>query len=303
MYHYVREIKKSKFPNLRGLEFSDFKKQINFFKKKFNILNQNSFIKIIQSRKIPKKPSILLTFDDGYHDHYKYVFPYLLKEKISGIFYPCIESIRQKKILNVNMIHFILEKEKDKKKILDLINFYLFKFYNSNLDNYNLKKIKLHSRYDDKTTILIKRLLQNFLPEKIRTKILTNIFNDIVDIDKLDFCKELYLNKEQIKEMSDNKMNFGIHGNNHTWLQYLNKKEQEKEIIKSKLFFERNNINKKNLSLCYPYGSFNKVTLSIAKKEGVKFAFTTQNGGVNQNNIEDIYTLPRVDTNELKNFN
>ena len=31
MYHYVREIKKSKYPNLNGLEFIDFKKQIDFF--------------------------------------------------------------------------------------------------------------------------------------------------------------------------------------------------------------------------------------------------------------------------------
>ena len=31
MYHYVREIKNSKFPNLKGLEFEDFKKQINYF--------------------------------------------------------------------------------------------------------------------------------------------------------------------------------------------------------------------------------------------------------------------------------
>jgi hypothetical protein len=206
MYHYVREIKKSKFPNLKGLEFSEFKKQINFFKEKFYLLNQNSFMEIIKSKKIPKKPCILLTFDDGYHDHYKYVFPYLVKKKISGIFYPCIASIKQKRILDVNMVHFILEKENNKKKIIDLINFYLFKFYNSNLNNYNLNKIELHSRYDDKLTILIKRLLQNFLPEKIRTKILTNIFHDIVDIDKLNFCKELYLNKEQIKEMSDNKL-------------------------------------------------------------------------------------------------
>ena len=33
MYHYVREIKKSKYPNLKGLEFSDFKKQINYFRR------------------------------------------------------------------------------------------------------------------------------------------------------------------------------------------------------------------------------------------------------------------------------
>jgi hypothetical protein len=229
------------------------------------------------------------------------VFPYLVKKKISGVFYPCIASIKQKRILDVNMVHFILEKENNKKKIIDLINFYLFKFYNSNLNNYNLNKIELYSRYDDKLTILIKRLLQNFLPEKMRTKILTNIFHDIVDIDKLNFCKELYLNKKQIKEMSDNKMNFGIHGYNHVWWQYLNKKEQEKEMSKSKLFFERNNINKNNLSLCYPYGSFNKVTIDIAKKEDIKFAFTTKNGAINENNIDNIYTLPRVDTNEFRN--
>ena len=301
MYHYVREIKKSRYPNLKGLEFSDFKKQIKFFKERFDLLNQDSFMEIVKSKKIPKKPSILLTFDDGYYDHYKYVLPYLMKEKISGIFYPTINAIKQKKILDVNMIHFILEKEIDSKKILDLINFYLFKFYRSNLKNYDLKKIKLHSKYDDKITILVKRLLQNFLPEKIRTKILTNIFHDIVDIDKSDFCKELYLSKNQIKEMSDNKMNFGIHGNDHSWWEFLNKNEQEKEIVKSKSFFESNNINKKNLTICYPYGSFNRQTINIAKREGIKFGFTTKTGAVRQNNIDDIYTFPRFDTNDFKN--
>ena len=33
MYHYVREIKNSKYPKLKGLEFKKFKDQINFFKK------------------------------------------------------------------------------------------------------------------------------------------------------------------------------------------------------------------------------------------------------------------------------
>ena len=37
MYHYVREIKKSKNPNLKGLEFNDFKKQIKYFLKNYNI--------------------------------------------------------------------------------------------------------------------------------------------------------------------------------------------------------------------------------------------------------------------------
>ena len=81
MYHYVREIKNSKYPNLKGLEFKNFKNQINFFLRNFNILSDDDFKEILSNKKIPSKPSIILTFDDGYIDHYKYVYPYLRKKK------------------------------------------------------------------------------------------------------------------------------------------------------------------------------------------------------------------------------
>ena len=81
MYHYVREIKKSKYPNIKGLEFADFKRQIDFFIKNFDVLNNDDFIEIIKKGKIPKKKSVLLTFDDGYNDHWKFVYPYLKKKK------------------------------------------------------------------------------------------------------------------------------------------------------------------------------------------------------------------------------
>ena len=55
MYHYVREIKKSKYPNIKGLEFEDFKKQINYFLNNFNILSNDDFTEIIKTKKIPKK--------------------------------------------------------------------------------------------------------------------------------------------------------------------------------------------------------------------------------------------------------
>ena len=128
-YHYVREIKKSKFPNINGLEFKEFKKQINYFIKNFNILNNDQFCEVlINKNKISKKKSVLLTFDDGYYDHYKYVFPYLNEKKISGIFYPPINIIKNNSMLDVNKIHFILEREQNRKKILKMI-FDLFKMY------------------------------------------------------------------------------------------------------------------------------------------------------------------------------
>lgn len=39
MYHYVRDLANSRFPQIRGLDYSLFKKQIEFFKPKLSGCN------------------------------------------------------------------------------------------------------------------------------------------------------------------------------------------------------------------------------------------------------------------------
>ncbi len=300
MYHYVREIKKSKFPNLKGLEFYEFKKQINHFIKNFNVISHIDLVEILFTKKIPKKKSVLLTFDDGYNDHWKYVFPFLKKKKISGCFYPPVQVIKEKKVLDVNKIHFILDKEQNRDKILNLIFKYTKKYFGKNKNHLNLKNINLKSRFDDKKTILIKRLLQNHLPTEIRKKITDKIFEEILDVKESDFAKTLYMNTRQIKEMYKNNMGFGSHGDNHLWWQYLDYKNQFKEIKNSVQFFKKNNIYDSNFSVCFPYGSFNSQTIKILKDFEIKFALTTQLGSLNKKNINQKYFLPRYDTNDFK---
>ena len=54
MYHYVREINKSNYPNLKGLEYKLFVKQVNYLSKKFNILSYDNFIEIINKKNSKK---------------------------------------------------------------------------------------------------------------------------------------------------------------------------------------------------------------------------------------------------------
>ena len=54
----------------------------NNFEKIFNIIEFDDALDILGSNKKYKKPFLLLTFDDGYIEHYKYVLPFLLKKKI-----------------------------------------------------------------------------------------------------------------------------------------------------------------------------------------------------------------------------
>ena len=301
MYHYVREIKKSKFQNLKGLEFKDFKKQINFFIKHFNIISHNDLVEILQTKKIPKKKSILLTFDDGYIDHWKYVFPYLREKRITGNFYPPVQVIKNNKVLDVNKIHFILEKELDKKKILKSIFKYTNKYLNKDENSLNLNKIETKNRYDDKETVIIKRLLQSHLPLKIREKITNKLFNEIVSHSEESFSKKLYMDTKNIKEMFSNKMSFGSHGNNHYWWENLSNHDQERELKTSINFFKSIKVYDSNFSVCYPYGSYNLNTIKMIKKNNIKFALTTKVGSLNKKNIRYNFELPRHDTNDFKN--
>jgi len=300
MYHYVRNIKKSKYPNLKGLEFSDFRKQIFYLKKNFNILSNNQFIEILNSRKIPKKKSILLTFDDGYRDHFEYVFPFLKKQDVSAVFYPPIMCVRNKAVLDVNKIHFILAKEENRDKILDLIFLYVKKILNKNPQQIGIEKINLLSRYDDKKTILIKILLQHHLPLPYRKKIVDKIFKHIVNYSEEEFSKILYMNKNNIQELYKNNFSIGSHGYNHYWWEKINKNEQEMEIKKSINYFKKIKVFDKNFSVCYPYGSYNLQTLNLLKKYKIKFALTTRVGSINKKNIKKVYELPRFDTNDFK---
>ena len=77
---------------------------------------------------------------------------------------------------------------------------------------------------------MIKRLLQHFLPNKIREKILNSLFKKIVNEEINQFSKKLYMNKNHIKEMSKNNMTFGSHGTYHVnELEYLDFSQQKRD--------------------------------------------------------------------------
>ena len=304
MFHYVRE-KEKKYPNLKILEFSKFKSQIDFLCKNYNILSKKKFLEIIHSKKLPRKPSILLTFDDGYKDHYDYVFPYLLKKKITASFYVPVNPITNKIVLDVNKIQFILSLGRDPKKIINNIDNFLIKksLRKLDLDKIHRKILKdgTISPYDDKYTNLIKRVLQYILPKKIRLEVIRYLLEDSIKITEKEFSQKLYLNKKEIIEMHNYGMDFGSHGLAHEYLGKISKKKQENEIFKSKLFFKELGLNTKNFSISYPYGSYNNYTLKILSKAKYKYGFIDGYGTINSTNIEDKFLFPRIDTNMILN--
>lgn len=306
MYHYVRELKHSMFPEIKGLDISLFNEQLKYLNKHYTFITMELIIDAIDNNtKLPEN-SVLLTFDDGYSDHFKYVFPVLDKYKIQGTFFAPVKAITQHEVLDVNKIHFILASEPDKTKIISEIKSELNKYSKLfNLLDFSeyYKKLAFPNRFDTADVIFIKRLLQVELNEDVRKIITNNLFNKIVGINEEAFSRDLYMDVEQLQCMQRNGMHIGSHGYDHYWLGHLDKETQKSEIIKSLDFLKEIGCDINNWTMCYPFGNYNDITLDLLKEFKCKLAVTTEVkiATLSDNNR---FTLPRLDTNDLpKSFN
>lgn len=296
-YHYVRPIKNSKYPNLKGLELNKFVNQLDLLQKKFHIINYDDLCALIKKKKKNyfNKDLCVLTFDDGYKDCIKYVLPELKKRNLSALFFPTVNSSEKKQILDVNKIQFLLAKQKSTKKIYDIIYQNLPTPEIKEIKNYKKKFINKHP-YDSKNISFLKSLLSNFFYSK---KILDILFKKFVTKNFRKFAQNLYLSKNDLINLHKNGMFIGCHGTNHIHLNQIKKNEINREISNNILFLKKLKIFKKDWIMCYPYGSYNKSTISIIKKKKC-FLGLTINAGINYLNKINKYEIKRIDCNEVR---
>jgi hypothetical protein len=184
MYHYVREIKNSAFSEIKGLEFSLFKEQLDFLSRHYNFITTEQLIQSIDGLYHLPPKAVLLTFDDGYTDHFDYVLPELVKRKIQGSFYIPAKTILDSKILDVNKIHFILAKTQNMqlliKRSFELIET-LKGAHKVESYDYYLGKLACASRFDSAEVVFFKSLFQRELNFELRNAVLNKLFEVVLN--------------------------------------------------------------------------------------------------------------------------
>jgi len=306
MYHYVRDLKHSRYSEIKGLDINLFKEQIAFLNKNYNVVRMEDVIAASSGDEILPPHAALLTFDDAYSDHFNNVYPVLKNLNIQGSFYAPVKAITEHRVLDVNKIHFILASTPHDKMnaLLNEIRLLLINYQEEyNLESYDFyyEKLAKSNRFDTADIIFIKRLLQVELPEELRKYMTNYLFEKIVDVEESTFSRELYMSLDQIKCMVNQGMHVGSHGYDHYWLGSLSKEKQEFEIEKSMDFIECIGGDINNWTICYPYGNYNQDTIDIIKSKGCKIGLTTSVSiaSVGPGMGDNIYKLPRLDTNDL----
>jgi len=303
MYHFVRELQYTKYPEIKALLTADFKEQLLYMQKHYQFVTIQDCIDAVYSGNSEALPSnaIVLTFDDAYIDHFSTVFPLLEEKGIQGCFFPPAKAILDHKVLNVNKIHFILAAAPDVQHLIrdvyDCLDNYRSE-YSLKSNDYYFSKLGIASRLDPKEIIFIKRLLQVELEEKLRDIIVDELFKRYVTDDEKAFSSELYMSVDQLKSMTQSGMCIGSHGYNHYWLNTLSSEKQEQEIDLSIEFLQKVGTSTANWVMCYPYGAYNGSLIEILKKKNCKLAFTTKVGLCSLHK-DNAFTLERLDTNDL----
>ena len=301
MYHYVRDLKNSKYPDINGLDIDLFKEQINYLRKNYRIITMEEVVFSVENQvKIPEK-SALLTFDDAYSDHYKNVFPVLEKYKLQGSFYVPAKAVKEHTVLDVNKIHFILASIQDKSCLVDdlkeLVGRYKKEYQLDDFEKY-YRRLAHASRYDTAEVIFIKRFLQVELVEKLRLIIVDALFEKYIGMSENAFSRELYMNEDQLSHMLRSGHHIGNHGYNHYWWNSLNRDEMIEELELSTRFLQKMGVDMDNWTACYPYGSFDDQSIQLLNERGCKLAVTTE-VDIATTDKNKRFVMPRLDTNDL----
>ena len=300
MYHYVREISGSDYPEIKGLEFEGFKRQLDYLTQHYEIISAEHLMAYFLGdiSTLPKN-ACMLTFDDGYRDHFKYVLPELQRRGLPGCFFPPARPVLDGALLDVNAIHFVLARCPDKRALLADVK---LECSRCGIDEDDWSDLWVAngkpSRYDRAEVNFLKIILQRELPEEIRWRVIKSLFERYVGKSEEDFCDELYMSFDEVQSLISDGMYVGSHTYNHEWLNSLSPERQEIEIDLSIKFLEDLGAGTSKWIMCYPYGAYNEDTLKILQRKNcvVGFALNDEYSSLDKSKALE---MSRLDTNEF----
>ena len=301
MYHYVRDLGASRYPAIKGLDLAKFRGQLDYILSHYSVITMEELLAAARGGRALPANALLLTFDDGYADHYQNVFPLLRAKGLQGSFFPPAKAILNHAVLDVNKIHFVLASVPKAELLVQEI----FAMTDEARGRYGLEDNALYyerfakpSRFDRAEVIFIKRMLQCELPEALRNVIVDRLFQKYVSADEPAFAQELYMSLDQLRSMKKSGMHIGSHGFDHYWMDSLDPEAQLKQVLLSKDFLSQIGCGAGPWAMCYPYGVHNASLLGILRDQGCALGLTTE---VDVADLErdDALTLPRLDTNDL----
>lgn len=302
-YHYVRDVERTPFPGIKAMSIADFTAQLDWLQARFDVIDGPTFERAVLSRTGFTRPTALLTFDDGFVDHYEHVFPLLQARGLGGIFFLVGATLADRpRLLNVHRTHFLLSHLGGERFARELAAALEKEGVAVTIGRGPLRPADREGiyRYDDTPDdVHIKRILNYEAPYPVADRVLSEAFTRHLG-DEVAFARALYLSAAQVREMARGGMTFGFHTETHPVLSRLNRDGQSAELRRGPERI-RSLTSQDTVSFCYPYGfthTYNSDTLQLLEECGYSMAFNTSRREAAVGD-DPRYELPRYDTRDV----
>jgi peptidoglycan/xylan/chitin deacetylase (PgdA/CDA1 family) len=298
MYHYVRDSAATPFPAIRALPPVLFGQQLDWLQREHDVIGVDALEEALE-RGTPLPPrAALLTFDDGFVDHYETVFPALRARGLTGVFFlagdACADTPR---LLGVHKTHLLLASlgaEAFGRAVVAECRAAL-----AAAGSAGRQGVFGADRWEHPDERAIKDLLNYELPFEEADRVLDTLFARHLGGEEA-FARALYLDPAMAAEMARGGMRFGYHTRSHRMLSRLSAAEQHAEL-RGGAAWVRGITGQRRVSFCYPWGgptTYTAETLRILGDTGYSLAFNTVRRRADVR-ADGRFELPRVDTRDL----
>lgn len=295
MYHYVRNLPATKYPRLKGMLLDDFHAQVKALSQIYEMATLESAIEFLQGNYKPTRSLCLLTFDDGFKEHYSEVAPLLAERRIQGIFFLITNCIEEHKVASVHMNHFLMASmdwstyQREFLKSLQLAD------GEAPFRRVDPQKAVRTYPWDTREVAIFKYFFNFVVSQKARDRAVKKLFEAHLG-SEATFSRELYLDWREAREMQRMGMLIGGHSHRHQPLAHLRRLELRLDLERCRCLLDKHLYPQMDWPFSYPYGkgdSYSERTVNELKLLEFDCSFSTEVGS----NVPscDLFALRRID--------
>ena len=255
-----------------------FIRQIDFINKSFNVISLDDCLASIKGETPMPDYSVVITFDDGYANHYKYAYPILHQRGLKATFFVSSAHIGANKLFWWDELDYMIMNSS--RRTIDLKG----EKANISIPLTSMLKRKQACHVVSRDCFMKATLLRRAeIIDDLRNKTGVNPYEDSDFVDNFA-CMDYHM----VNEMMSSGFTFGSHSANHSILINESYDIQKKEILESTICLEAQG----PLHFSYPNGLFDARIKKILISAGFVTGLTTRSGYVRLG--DDPYELRRT---------
>lgn len=279
MYHYVRDLPRTEFPNLKGMLIDDFRQQVNQLSTRFEIASIESALDFMTGEYRPRRDLCLLTFDDGLREHYTDVMPFLHEKRIRGVFFVITGCLEDRRLAAVHMNHFLMAAM----DFQDYADAFFRKVVSMCPDafaplNVDTDRAAQTYPWDPPEIARFKYLFHFGMDSELRDRAVRELFAEHIG-DEESFAEKLYITWEEARKMQKAGMAIGGHTHQHKPLANMAARELAWDLETCYKLLRQKLMPQAVWSFSYPYGKKDSFHLRAVRKLqqlGFRCAFSTE---------------------------